>query len=527
MPAASPSPISKPSKGCWTCKARKIQCDRSVPTCRRCSIAQRECEGYGVRLSWPRDNDRKRALRVALPATTTRTQTQCRNSDLMINTTSRDIELYQYLSLPNTSKPQNPALPSPKLWAKPRSNMTHMELLYYFREAAHYSLVTFNPATSHVRDAIMQMVFTHDTVSRRALFYALLAFSSLHRSGLHRETMALKVTALAALSASAKEAAQGSVEAAQHVAACMLLCAFEVSQGHCAWGTFRLIFHLQILLPSENSGEWLLYIRGATEVVQRAQLENQSEFTGSEDLLDWVYFHKLMSRFTLYHWRHNYLAVAGTDLTSGPAQHINRYSPLPEEPIAPLFQNRPHAILNVLSEICEVLLDPSDPRSQDIAYKDRLRALEWKVDNFPSLPAIDSDLGDSRDDAEFTAQLYRISTRVYLARASQDPGEPLANLDSLVEPAFAGPVQSCYCHHFFPLLIIAGEARTDEQRAAILNLIDRTEKNGYGRSMKAFRTQVQSFWIQHDLHEDGERILNYLGLMKAVVSSHHALPSYV
>ncbi|KAI0812179.1 fungal-specific transcription factor domain-containing protein [Xylaria sp. FL0064] len=509
MPAASPNPISKPRQGCWTCKARKVQCDRGVPTCRRCSTAQRDCEGYELRLSWPKDNDRRRAIRAALPATTTRTQTQCRNSNLMINTTSRDIELYQYLSLPITSKPQNPALPSPKLWAKPRSNLTHMELLYYFREAAHYSLVTFNPATSHVRDVIMQMIFTHDTVSRRALVYALLAFSSLHRGGLHRETMSLKVTALAALSTSAKEAAQGSVEAAQHVAACMLLCAFE------------------ILLPSENSGEWLLYIRGATEVVQRAQLEDQSNLTGSEDLLDWVYFHKLMSRFTLYHWRHNYLAVAGADLTSNPAQPINQYSPLPEEPTASLFQNRPHVILNVLSEICEVLLDPSDPRSQDIAYKDRLRALEWKVDNFPSLPAIDSGLDDSSDDAEFTAQLYRISTRVYLARASQDPREPLANLDSLVEPAFAGPVQSCYCHHFFPLLIIAGEARTDEQRAAILNLIDRTERNGYGRSMKAFRTQVQSFWIQQDLHADGEIILNYLGLMKAVVSSHHALPSYV
>lgn len=85
----------------------------------------------------------------------------------------------------------------------------------------------------------------------------------------------------------------------------------------------------------------------------------------------------------------------------------------------------------------------------------------------------------------------------------------------------------CHCRHFFPLLIIAGEARTDEQRVAIMNLIDRTEKHGYVRSMKAFRAQVQSFWVQQDLHADGEPILDYLGLMKGIISSDRVLPSYV
>lgn len=80
-----------------------------------------------------------------------------------------------------------------------------------------------------MRDVILHMIFSRNTVSRRALFHALLAFSSLHRSGLHRTTMLFKVAALEALAASAEEAAQAPVEAAQHVAACMILCAFEVS----------------------------------------------------------------------------------------------------------------------------------------------------------------------------------------------------------------------------------------------------------------------------------------------------------
>jgi hypothetical protein len=80
----------------------------------------------------------------------------------------------------------------------------------------------------------MQMALTQDTGSAHAILHALLAFSSLHRSGRSQETLQFKVTALQALSASSKQAAQGSADAAQHVATCMLLCAFEVGYGGCA-----------------------------------------------------------------------------------------------------------------------------------------------------------------------------------------------------------------------------------------------------------------------------------------------------
>ncbi|KAJ3578276.1 hypothetical protein NPX13_g2299 [Xylaria arbuscula] len=502
MPTVKSKPRTKSRQGCWTCKARKVQCDQGVPTCKRCATAHRECEGYGLRLSWPRDNDRKRAMRADLPTAITPAQLRY---NLLINTTFQDIEFYQYLSLPDVPKPQRSSLSSPRLLGSPQSEVPQSELLYYFREAAHFSLVTFSAATSHIRDVIMHMIFTQDTLSRQALFKAVIGFSSLHRYGPNRQAMAFKVAALAALSASAEEAARGPVEAAQHIAACMVLCAFE------------------ILLPSENSGEWLLYIRGAVEIVRRAQLGNQCD---NSDLLDWVYFHDAMSHFTLYHWRHKSLTAETTETTLSPALPISQFLNSGEKRPGSLFRDRPHAILDVLSEICEVLLDPSDPRSQNSVYKDRLRALEWKVDNLPSLPASSTEL-DATNDVEYTAQLYRISTRVYLARASQDPQQPIADLDEIIESAFAGPVRMCHCRHFFPLLIIAGEARTDEQRVAIMNLIERTEKHGYVRSMKAFRAQVQSFWVQQDLHADGEPILDYLGLMKGIVSSDRVLPSYV
>ncbi|KAF2828600.1 hypothetical protein CC86DRAFT_195514 [Ophiobolus disseminans] len=41
------------TKGCWTCKDRKVACDRATPKCLKCMKSKRECGGYGVRLTWP------------------------------------------------------------------------------------------------------------------------------------------------------------------------------------------------------------------------------------------------------------------------------------------------------------------------------------------------------------------------------------------------------------------------------------------------------------------------------------------
>jgi hypothetical protein len=74
----------------------------------------------------------------------------------------------------------------------------------------------------------MRMAMVRDTAPGRALFYAMLAFSSLHRDGLHQQALQHKISALHFLSVSTSGGPLSSAEAAQHVAASMLLGAFEV-----------------------------------------------------------------------------------------------------------------------------------------------------------------------------------------------------------------------------------------------------------------------------------------------------------
>lgn len=99
-------------------------------------------------------------------------------------------------------------------------------------DVAYYSLVTFSPNTSNIRDVIIRMALACDTIPGTALFYAVLALSSLRRNGLHLEAIQFKLAALSALQASLKKGVLSPAEAAQHVATCMLLCTFEVSYGN-------------------------------------------------------------------------------------------------------------------------------------------------------------------------------------------------------------------------------------------------------------------------------------------------------
>ena len=99
--------------------------------------------------------------------------------------------------------------------------------------AASLSLATFNPESRDIRDALMRMACdAADTDAGRGFKYALYAFSSLHR-GRQQEALQFKIRSLRALSASSQRLSETTITTASamyHVAACMLLCSFEVSQ---------------------------------------------------------------------------------------------------------------------------------------------------------------------------------------------------------------------------------------------------------------------------------------------------------
>ena len=106
------------------------------------------------------------------------------------------------------------------------SNILRSVYLYGYE-----SLVTFDGRSAKIRDLLLRMSRDHHNPSGQATFYALVAFSCLHRYGANETAMKFKVAALKSLSISAQTLPSSvSVDILQHIAACMLLCAFEVRQ---------------------------------------------------------------------------------------------------------------------------------------------------------------------------------------------------------------------------------------------------------------------------------------------------------
>lgn len=68
---------------------RKIACDASQPICKNCIRSNRSCKYHRLRLSWPKANDRRRALSVAHP----NVSYKCKDWKF-INTSFRDVNVH-------------------------------------------------------------------------------------------------------------------------------------------------------------------------------------------------------------------------------------------------------------------------------------------------------------------------------------------------------------------------------------------------------------------------------------------------
>jgi hypothetical protein len=106
------------SRGCWTCKGviiltyrrilsetsyllllidRRIRCDRTSPNCFNCAQACRKYQGYGLRLSWPKNHNSKRALLINSPVPVGYESARLSADIRFVHTFPVDIQMHFYL----------------------------------------------------------------------------------------------------------------------------------------------------------------------------------------------------------------------------------------------------------------------------------------------------------------------------------------------------------------------------------------------------------------------------------------------
>ncbi|KAI1152954.1 fungal-specific transcription factor domain-containing protein [Nemania diffusa] len=505
---------NKANRGCWTCKDRRVRCDLGLPNCANCARVQQVCQGYGVRLSWPKDGDTKRSIvsQVSAPL-----ESSYESTDIeLVHTSYFDIEMYHYLVELRSNgvddeaviHPPNLILPPP-LPSKPvQLNAEELELLRYFQSVAFSSLATFSADLPGLRDTLVRMALTSPTIPSRAVLHAILALSSLHRDGLQLQTAQHKTAAVGALGASAKSGISTTTEAAQHVAANMLLCSLEIHMG------------------TDSHGHWPWYLMGARDIITAAGLETQIFRSEIGELVLWAYYHDVMARFTLLHWRRGStpkffakeLGVEGgwqRDLCASASKLQIAVDPLP-------------TILRFLGDIFDALCEAAKPAAAAAAsispsLQEEIHASERAIRNVPPPGAANEVAGRM---AALT-ELYRTSALVYVGRICENRFGEARDLGPLLAKGFAQIEQADACERLFPLFILGCEADTDERRMAVLNLLRRTEGSTHVRALDCLRRGLDSVWVQHDLHADQDVMLDYMNKLNAVISSSPTPPVFV
>lgn len=148
------------------------------------------------------------------------------------------------------------------------------------------SLATFGHDATALGNTLARIALDGETASAAAVLQALLAFSSLHRYGLHAKAIELKITALGKLAEGSAAPSLSAKETVQHIAAGMLLCSFEVHQSSC------------------TSGQWTGYLGGVKTVINESSIKRLLQLDPDVAvLLDWVYYHDIHARFSLLYWK--------------------------------------------------------------------------------------------------------------------------------------------------------------------------------------------------------------------------------
>lgn len=181
--------------------------------------------------------------------------------------------------------------------------------------------------------------------------------------------------------------------------------------------------------------------------------------------------------------------------------------------------------LQLLSDVCHAVATrppPAAPAEQLNKHHTNIQTLAWRIQNI-DISAHREKAANSIECAR-TAELFQQSMLVYLTRVTGNLLEPVHTTDQRVHQALLTFSQLDICERQFPLFIFGCEARTDDERCVVLELIDRTEKSASSRSLFLVKRLIMSTWVQDDL-AGGD--LGYMDKLSAMISCCTIMPTFV
>lgn len=169
-----------------------------------------------------------------------------------------------------------------------------------------------------------------------------------------------------------------------------------------------------------------------------------------------------------------------------------------------------------------VMETDDDPHTETL---DRIeRRLKYAQQEVQIEDLDDTTLAEATRQIRSIAELYRLAGLIYLYRAGRKTSPSNSKLQSFVEAAFRilGAMQTC--ERTFPLFVVGCEARTDVQRAIVLQLLSTTQTRFTPSNILRVHNYIERFWAADEL--DFNQEIDYAEKVTAILSSSGALPAF-
>ncbi|CZR57513.1 uncharacterized protein PAC_07402 [Phialocephala subalpina] len=476
--------VKKSAKGCWTCKRRKIGCDKILPSCSNCLRTKRTCEGYGLKLAWPEDGDGRRPDN---PNSNGRGRSSYfflssnrRGSVYFLNTSEEDLQ--------EDVKRPLPVLAIAK-WHFPKSNLVSVDpsrslsfgyetslkgqelsVLSYYTDVLSRMVTTIDDAKNGFRNVLLPMALSDANNATAGLRQAMLAISAYHLWG-HDAAINYKLSAIRYLS---KSLHNGEEAPLPQFTTCMVLCIGDVFDS--------------------ADGSWPKHLAAAKALSK--QLHRHRDQTEALLFLQtWLEYHVVLEGFS-----------------SGQRQISDSESSISMEPLAmPLDSSADTIIIGALGCSRELMnlislitrlhgLVPLPPHLEALPTHIQIR-LQNLIQTTLLIPDARSGYLDTNRIFR-TAELYRLASLIYLHTTLVPLPRSSAQLQSLVSQSLRLLETFEVCTSPWPLFVTAIEVNNDADRVRVLHVLEVMQKVRRIGNVDVLQRIVEVLWGQMDLRSD-------------------------
>ncbi|KAL6797268.1 fungal-specific transcription factor domain-containing protein [Trichoderma sp. SZMC 28013] len=467
----------KAKQGCWTCKQRKIGCDRDLPVCHNCTRTGRHCLGYGLRLLWPDRHDGRRKdsgfVVYEPPENPLEASKNYGRHFLNVNhndvASSLDPSSYNALIARTVSKPTRTLNLYPTMVGQDAIFMS-----YYERVIA--PMISTTQVTNGFRTDLVQMVLSRGDSATKALWNSMMAVAAFHRSGTEA-AFTYKTNAVRYLSASLTPGHEtSSIDLNQtQFAASMMLCIYSVFD--------------------ETDGHWTTHLDGAKYMLEGLYPEHRRHIK-ADFLFTWFLYHEVLACFSQpMRQAHNCIDVLFLlGASNCDATLILGALGCSLETIAIIHRVNKFRIAIIQKEI-----DPLSPKLIQQRFE-----LEHTLHNLVQRLDPDEEAGEAparRTRILATAELYRIGTILYLLHVIPLPGDDEQKATYL-EEVFDILERLGVATSPWPIFMVACECQTDEQRIRILRILDLMNNVRNIGNIRVMRNLIETCWKHYDLQAD-------------------------